>query len=180
MLNSRERTLTRFDVEPISSYNIFLDGVSVVDGSCTHESNHKDRNPWESMKPVTKHRTGPNIFCFRVGAFLNFGCSQCVLYGHNQPIPSSLELLSIMLPSYSPSSQFISHNTTLSFFPFKKNIKFFLMAQMEKFIAKQNQYKMKGKGEGNTQPAQPRNTLQHSTTLLTHNLCPRFSCKLYT
>jgi hypothetical protein len=51
---------------------------------------------------------------------------------------------------------------------------------MEKFIAKQNQYKMKGKGEGNTQPAQPRNTLQHSTTLLTHNLCPRFSCKLYT
>jgi hypothetical protein len=50
------------------------------------------------------------------------------------------------------------------------------MAQMgKKFIAKQNQYKMKGKAEGNTQP---RNTLQHSTTLLTHNLCPRFYCKL--
>ncbi len=54
------------------------------------------------------------------------------------------------------------------------------MAQMEKFIAKQNQYKMKGKAEGNTQPAQPRNTLQHSTTRLTHNLCPRFYCNLYT
>jgi hypothetical protein len=38
------------------------------------------------------------------------------------------------------------------------------MAQMENFIAEQNQYKMKGKAEGNTQPAQPRNTLQHSTT----------------
>ncbi len=53
------------------------------------------------------------------------------------------------------------------------------MAQIEKFTAKQNRYKMTGKAKGNTQPAQPRNTLQHSTTLLTHNLCPRFYCKLY-
>ncbi len=50
------------------------------------------------------------------------------------------------------------------------------MAQMKKkFIAKQNQYKMKGKDEGNTEP---RNTLQNSTTLLTHNLCPGFYCNL--
>ncbi len=54
------------------------------------------------------------------------------------------------------------------------------MAQMEKFIAKQNQYKMKGKAEGNTQPAQPRNLVQYSTALLTDNLCPRFYCNLYT
>ncbi len=73
MLNSSEPTLTRVDVHPISSYNIFLDGVLVVDGSCTHEPNHKDRNPWESMKPVTKHPTGPNCFCLGVGGFLNFG-----------------------------------------------------------------------------------------------------------
>jgi hypothetical protein len=69
-----------------------------------------------------------------------------------------------MFPIYSRSSQCISHNTTLSFFPLKKNFQFLLMAQMENFIAEQNQYKMKGKAEGNTQPAQPRNTLQHSTT----------------
>jgi hypothetical protein len=73
VLNSREPTLTRVDVHPISSYNIFLDGVLVVDGSCTHEPNHKDRNPWESMKPVTMHPTGPNCFCLGVGGFLNFG-----------------------------------------------------------------------------------------------------------
>jgi hypothetical protein len=41
---------------------------------------------------------------------------------------------------------------------------------MEKFIAKESQYKMKGKAKGNTQLAQPKNTLQHSTTLLTHYL----------
>jgi hypothetical protein len=51
---------------------------------------------------------------------------------------------------------------------------------MEKIIAKQSEHKMKGKAKGNTQPAQPRNTLQHSTTLLTHNLCPRFYGNLYT
>ncbi len=73
MLNSREPNLTMVDVHPISSYNIFLDGVLVVDGSCTHQPNYKDRNPWESMKPVTIHPIGPNCFCFEVGAFLNFG-----------------------------------------------------------------------------------------------------------
>jgi hypothetical protein len=46
VLNSSEPTQTRVDVHPISSYNIFLDGVLVVDGSCAHEPNHKDRNPW--------------------------------------------------------------------------------------------------------------------------------------
>jgi len=67
VLNSREPTLTRVDFQPISSYNIFLDGVLVVDGSCTHEPEDKDRNPWESMKPVTMHPTGPNCFCFGGG-----------------------------------------------------------------------------------------------------------------
>jgi len=46
VLNCSEPTLTRVEVHPISSYNIFLDGVLVVDGSCTHEPNHKDINPW--------------------------------------------------------------------------------------------------------------------------------------
>ncbi len=70
MLNSSEPTLTRVDIHPISSYNSFLDGVLVVDGSCTNEPKDKDRNPCESMKPVTMHPTGPNCFCFRVGRFL--------------------------------------------------------------------------------------------------------------
>jgi hypothetical protein len=46
VLNSSEPTLTGVDVHPISSYNIFLDGVLVVVGSCTHEPKDKDRNPW--------------------------------------------------------------------------------------------------------------------------------------
>ncbi len=73
MLNSSELTLTRVDIHAISSYNSFLDGVLVVDGSCTHEPKDKDRNPWESMKPVTMQPTGPNCFCLGVGGFLNFG-----------------------------------------------------------------------------------------------------------
>jgi len=73
VLNSSEPTLTRVDIHPISSYNSFLDGVLVVDGSCTHEPKDKDTNPWESMKPVTMHPTGPNCFCLGVGGFLNFG-----------------------------------------------------------------------------------------------------------
>jgi hypothetical protein len=137
---------------PISSYNSFLDGVLVVDGSCTHEPNHKDRNPWESMKPVTKHPTGPNCFCLGVGGFLNFGVPNVFHMVIINPVDQ-------VLNCYPLCSQCISHNTTLSFFPLKKKFQFFLMAQMEKFIAKQNQYEMKGKAEGNTQPAQPRNTL---------------------
>ncbi len=73
VLNASEPTLTRVDVHPSSSYNIFLDGVLVADGSCTHEPRDKDRNPWESMKPVTMQPTGPNCFCLGVGRFLNFG-----------------------------------------------------------------------------------------------------------
>ncbi len=73
MLNSSELTLTRVDIHAISSYNRFLDGVLVVDGSCTHEPKDKDRNPCESMKPVNMHPTGPNCFCLGVGGFLNFG-----------------------------------------------------------------------------------------------------------
>jgi hypothetical protein len=69
VLNSSEPTLTRVDVHPISSYNIFLDGVLVVDGSCTHEPKDKDRNPWESMKPVTMH---PIVFVSGWGDFFNF------------------------------------------------------------------------------------------------------------
>jgi hypothetical protein len=62
VLNSREPTLTKVDVHPISSYNIFLDGVLVVDRSCTHEPNYKYKNPWESMKPITMHPTGRIVF----------------------------------------------------------------------------------------------------------------------
>jgi hypothetical protein len=64
-----------------------------------------------------------------------------------------------MFPIYSPSSQCISHNTTLSVFPFY----FFKLKKFNgtngKILAKQKQYKMKGKGEGNTQPAKPRNVV---------------------
>ncbi len=73
VLNCRELTLTRVHVQPMSSYNIFLDGVCVVDGSFTHEPNDKYKNPLESMKPVTKHPNRPNCFCFGVRGFLNFG-----------------------------------------------------------------------------------------------------------
>ncbi len=80
MLNSREPTLTRVDVQPISSYKFFLDGVLVVDGSCTHEPKDKHRNRWESMKPVTMHPTGPDCFCLVVGGFLNFVFPMCSIW----------------------------------------------------------------------------------------------------
>ncbi len=56
MLNSSEPTLTRVDVQPISSYNIFLDRC-IGDG-------------WVSMKPVTQ---GAILFVWGWGDFLIFG-----------------------------------------------------------------------------------------------------------
>jgi hypothetical protein len=116
VLNSSEPTLTRVDVHPISSYNSFLDGVLVVDGSSTHEPNNKDRNPWKSMKPVTMHPTGRIVFVWGWGDFLILVFPMCSIW-LAQPIPSSFELLSIMFPIYSSSSKSISHSATLSFFP---------------------------------------------------------------
>jgi hypothetical protein len=128
-----------------------------------------------SQSPCTQQ--APIVFVWGWGDFLILVFPMCSIW-LAQPIPSSFELLYIMFPIYSSSSQCISHSTILSFFQVFFSI--FLIAQMKKFIAKQSQYKIKGKAKGNSQPAQPRNTLQHSTTLLTHNFCPRFYGNLYT
>jgi len=80
VLNSSEPTQTRVDVHPISSYNNFFDGVLVADGSCTHEPRDKDRNPWESMKPVTMHPTGPNCFVWGWGYFLILVFPMCSIW----------------------------------------------------------------------------------------------------
>jgi hypothetical protein len=39
----------------------------------------------------------------------------------------------------------------------REKIHFFLIAQIDKFTAKQNQYEMTGKAKGDPHPAQPRN-----------------------
>jgi hypothetical protein len=177
VLNSREPTLTRVDVKPISSYNIFLDGVLVVDGSCTHEPNHKDRNPWESMKPVTIHPTGPNCFCSGVGTFLNFGVPNVfhmVIINPFHQVWNCYLLCSQLIPQVPNVFPITLH--FLSFLSFKKKFN----GTNGKIHCQQNQYKMKGKAEGNTQPAQPRNTVEYTTKLLTDNLCPRFYCNLFT
>jgi hypothetical protein len=121
------------------------------------------------MKPVTQ---GAILFVWGWGDFLIFG------------VPNVFHMVIInpfhqVLNCYLLCSQFIPQVPNV--FPialhFLSFLKFFfsnfLMAQMKNFIAKQNQYKVKEKAKGNTQPAQPRDTLQHSTTLLTHNLCPK-------
>jgi hypothetical protein len=87
VLNSSEPTLTRVDVHPISSYNSFLDGVLVVDGSCTHEPKDKDRNSWESMKPVPIHPTGQIVFVPGWLVFFILVFPMCSIWSA-QPIPS--------------------------------------------------------------------------------------------
>jgi hypothetical protein len=91
-----------------------------------HVPNDKYKNPWESMKPVTMHPTGPNCFCLGVGGFLNFG------------VPNVFHMVKInpfhqVLNCYLLRSQFIPQVPNvfpitlhfLSFFPLKKNSIFF-------------------------------------------------------
>ncbi len=80
VLNSREPTLTRVDVHPISSYNIFLDGVSVVDGSCTHEPNDKNENPWESISQPPSTQQAPIVFASGLEDFLILVCPMCSIW----------------------------------------------------------------------------------------------------
>ncbi len=154
MLNSSEPTLTRVDIHPISSYNIFLDGVLVVEGSCTHEPKDKDRNLWESMKPVTMNPTGPNWFCFGVGGFLNFGVPNVFHMVFTNPFHQ-------VLNCYLLCSQFISHSATLSLFPKKKKKSKFFNGTNRKIHCKTEpvQDDRKGQGEHPTSP-----TKKHITT----------------